>query len=70
MAYPKSRSATAELHEGASEGSHDFRGKDWGGVPGGFDPHDCGCPANCGCGCARGECTCPHDELAMAVRAR
>lgn len=29
MAYPKSRSANAELHTGMCEGSHNMPGKDW-----------------------------------------
>jgi hypothetical protein len=60
MAYAKPRSVNAELHQGVNEGGYDVRGKDWGGVPGGVDRHNCGCPVGCDCGCATGDCHCDH----------
>lgn len=60
MAYAKPRSVNAALHQGVQEGCDNYRGKDWGGVPGGTDYHNCGCPVGCGCGCATGDCHCDH----------
>lgn len=67
MAYPKPRSASSELQQGVNEGSDNYQGKDWGGRRGGFDPHDCGCPGDCKCGCAEGKCVLPHDPYELAM---
>lgn len=60
MAYPRSRSVNAALHQGVNEGGDNYERKDWGGIPGGVDRHACGCLVGCSCGCDTGDCRCDH----------